>query len=267
MSGPRGPTPLMTCVSGERWTAMRPPSVRSSDAAYSGYVPRIGRRPAPMGADYETLIAAGEVWVGDSGGSVVGVLVIRSSDEILELENVAVDPAEQGLGHGRALIAFAESHARRAGSRGGRAVHERGDGREPPALPAARVRRDRTSASRTATGASTSERPWTLGLYRVSLVCADAKTPAWPQRLHHSPAPARPRNAVDHLGGHLRRDAGASRATPPARSSGGARQPESLADAPEAGSGSTSRSSPSTGTGSAGSSPAISERRSRTASR
>jgi ribosomal protein S18 acetylase RimI-like enzyme len=84
-------------------------------AAYSGYVARIGRAPAPMGADYESLIAAGEVWVGDSGGSVVGVLVIRSSDEILELENVAVDPAEQGLGHGRALIAFAESHARELG--------------------------------------------------------------------------------------------------------------------------------------------------------
>ena len=41
--------------------------------------------------------------------------MIRSSDEILELENVAVDPAEQGLGHGRALVAFAESHARALG--------------------------------------------------------------------------------------------------------------------------------------------------------
>ncbi len=41
--------------------------------------------------------------------------MIRSSDEILELENVAVDPAEQGLGHGRALVAFAEGHARELG--------------------------------------------------------------------------------------------------------------------------------------------------------
>jgi ribosomal protein S18 acetylase RimI-like enzyme len=85
------------------------------DAAYSRYVPRIGRSPAPMTADYETLVAAGEVWVGDSGGRVVGVLVIRPSGDALELENVAVDPAEQGQGHGRALVSFAEDHARALG--------------------------------------------------------------------------------------------------------------------------------------------------------
>jgi ribosomal protein S18 acetylase RimI-like enzyme len=85
------------------------------DAAYSGYVPRIGRAPAPMTADYETLTAAGEVWVGDEEGRVVGVLVIRASGDALELENVAVDPADQGRGHGRALVSFAESRARELG--------------------------------------------------------------------------------------------------------------------------------------------------------
>ena len=82
------------------------------EAAYSGYVPRIGRPPAPMTADYETLVAAGDVWVADADGRVVGVLVIRASGNALELENVAVDPAEQGRGHGGALVSFAESHAR-----------------------------------------------------------------------------------------------------------------------------------------------------------
>ena len=85
------------------------------DAAYSPYVPRIGRPPAPMTADYETLVAAGEVWVGDADGRVIGVLVIRPSGDALELENVAVDPAEQGQGHGRALVSFAEENARELG--------------------------------------------------------------------------------------------------------------------------------------------------------
>ena len=85
------------------------------EAAYALYVPRIGREPAPMTADYESLVAGGEVWVGETDGRVLGVLVIRASDDVLELENVAVDPAEQGLGHGRALVSFAERQAREQG--------------------------------------------------------------------------------------------------------------------------------------------------------
>jgi GNAT superfamily N-acetyltransferase len=85
------------------------------DGAYSGYIPRIGRRPAPMTADYASLVGAGDVWVGDVDGRVIGVLVIRVSGGVLELENVAVDPSEQGHGYGRALVSFAESRARELG--------------------------------------------------------------------------------------------------------------------------------------------------------
>jgi GNAT superfamily N-acetyltransferase len=85
------------------------------EAAYALYVPRIGREPAPMAADYGALVAAGEAWVGVSGDEVVGVLVIRAAGDALELENVAVTPAQQGHGHGRALIAFAEQRARELG--------------------------------------------------------------------------------------------------------------------------------------------------------
>jgi ribosomal protein S18 acetylase RimI-like enzyme len=81
------------------------------EAAYFPYVARIGRAPAPVGADYAQLVAAGEVWVGSSDGRVVGVLVIRPAGETLELENVAVEPADQGRGYGRELIAFAERRA------------------------------------------------------------------------------------------------------------------------------------------------------------
>lgn len=81
------------------------------EAAYSLYTARIGRAPAPVGADYARLVAAGEVWVGCSDRRVVGVLVIRPAGDTLELENVAVEPADQGRGYGRELIAFAERRA------------------------------------------------------------------------------------------------------------------------------------------------------------
>jgi ribosomal protein S18 acetylase RimI-like enzyme len=87
------------------------------EAAYARYVPRIGRPPAPMTADYAALVAAGEAWVGVSDERVVGVVVLRPAGDALELENVAVYPAYQGQGHGRALIGFAEQRARDLGLR------------------------------------------------------------------------------------------------------------------------------------------------------
>jgi ribosomal protein S18 acetylase RimI-like enzyme len=84
-------------------------------AAYSVYVDRIGRPPAPMNADYETLVAAGEVWVATEAKAVVGVLVIRPLPDALFLENVAVTPAKQGRGIGRALVTFAERRAEELG--------------------------------------------------------------------------------------------------------------------------------------------------------
>jgi GNAT superfamily N-acetyltransferase len=84
-------------------------------AAYEIYVPRIGKAPAPMDADYERLVADGDVWVGVLDGAIVGVLVIRPSGDVLELENVAAAPVHQGQGLGRALIEFAEQHARNLG--------------------------------------------------------------------------------------------------------------------------------------------------------
>jgi ribosomal protein S18 acetylase RimI-like enzyme len=83
--------------------------------AYALYVPRIGREPAPMTADYAALIGAGEVWVAEEAGRVAGVLVLRPLPDSLFLENVAVLPDRQGRGIGRALIAFAERHARGLG--------------------------------------------------------------------------------------------------------------------------------------------------------
>ena len=84
-------------------------------AAYAGYVERIGREPAPMGADYAALIAAGAVWVADDAGRVVGVLVLQTHGQALLVENVAVLPERQGHGLGRELLGFAEDRGRTAG--------------------------------------------------------------------------------------------------------------------------------------------------------
>jgi ribosomal protein S18 acetylase RimI-like enzyme len=84
-------------------------------AAYARYVERIGREPAPMTADYGRLIAAGEVWVIRAGEGIAGVLVLRPQPPALLVENVAVAPEHQGRGLGRALMEFAEEHARAEG--------------------------------------------------------------------------------------------------------------------------------------------------------
>jgi len=84
--------------------------------AYAPYVPRIGREPAPMTADYAALLEAAEVWVATDGDrGVIGVLLLHTQTDSLFLENVAVAPAAQGRGVGRALIEHAEQRARELG--------------------------------------------------------------------------------------------------------------------------------------------------------
>ena len=66
--------------------------------------------------DYDRRIAAGQAWVLEDGGTVAGVLVLEDAEgSALLLDNVAVAPAAQGKGHGRALVAFAEEEACRRG--------------------------------------------------------------------------------------------------------------------------------------------------------
>lgn len=84
------------------------------DAAYHHYVERIGLVPGPMRADYAEVIRTADVTVADEGG-VVGVLVLRVTDEGFLVDNVAVHPSRQGTGLGRALLEYAEAAARRAG--------------------------------------------------------------------------------------------------------------------------------------------------------
>ena len=82
-------------------------------AAYLKYVPRIGREPAPMGADFASEIAAGRVVVVEAGGAVVGYMVAWHEADAYYIDNIAVDPAAQGRGFGRQLMDHAEREARR----------------------------------------------------------------------------------------------------------------------------------------------------------
>ncbi|MGH2517236.1 MAG: GNAT family N-acetyltransferase, partial [Ktedonobacterales bacterium] len=85
-------------------------------AAYAPYIARIGKEPAPMSADYASLIERGVVSVLPDDEGVRGVLVMELVDGALFIENVAVHPRYQGHGLGRRLMAYAEARARTRGS-------------------------------------------------------------------------------------------------------------------------------------------------------
>jgi ribosomal protein S18 acetylase RimI-like enzyme len=93
-------------------------SIRAcAEKAYERYVASIGRKPAPMVADFPSLIAAGEVYVATDGqGTVLGFVVFYEEAKHVVLENVAVFPEAAGQGVGKALIRFCEDTARRRGA-------------------------------------------------------------------------------------------------------------------------------------------------------
>ncbi|HVZ09599.1 GNAT family N-acetyltransferase [Rhodopila sp.] len=84
-------------------------------AAYQRYVPVIGVEPAPMTDDYAARIAAQQVWVLVEDAALAGVLVLEERADCFLLDNIAIAPDRQGLGHGRTLLDFAEAQAWRAG--------------------------------------------------------------------------------------------------------------------------------------------------------
>lgn len=93
------------------------------NAAYTKYIPRIGRPPAPMNTDYAALIAstgkynvhmlrAGPPDNSDSN-VVVGAVVLadHAHDDAVHVDNLVVNPAAQGRGYGRVLMDVAEKYA------------------------------------------------------------------------------------------------------------------------------------------------------------
>jgi ribosomal protein S18 acetylase RimI-like enzyme len=87
------------------------------DAAYSPYIPVIGDKPRPMHFDNAERVARGEHYLVEDGGQLLAVLTLGfdKRDDALHIFNIAVDPAAQGRGLLRPLLAFAEARAREAG--------------------------------------------------------------------------------------------------------------------------------------------------------
>jgi ribosomal protein S18 acetylase RimI-like enzyme len=83
-------------------------------AAYGPYIAEIGQTPGPMLEDYEHVLASGHAHILDAP-MPVGLIVLIPEDDAMLLENVALDPAHQGKGHGSALMRFAEDSTRAHG--------------------------------------------------------------------------------------------------------------------------------------------------------
>lgn len=79
--------------------------------AYTKYIERIGRPPAPMTADYAAALEHSRVWVLVHEDSIVGMLVTEDHGDHLLLETVAVASSAQGSGYGRLLLERAELDA------------------------------------------------------------------------------------------------------------------------------------------------------------
>jgi ribosomal protein S18 acetylase RimI-like enzyme len=84
-------------------------------AAYGHYVERLGRPPRPMLDDYAEHVRGQRVTVAEREGQILGLLVLGLDDEGFFVDNVAVDPSQQGTGVGKALLQHAEAAARSAG--------------------------------------------------------------------------------------------------------------------------------------------------------
>ena len=87
--------------------------VEIARAAYIKYVPRIGREPPPMLADFAAEVAAGRVVVIEIARAVRGYLISWPKMETYFIDNIAVDPAHQGLGLGRQLMEYAVRETKR----------------------------------------------------------------------------------------------------------------------------------------------------------
>jgi len=86
-----------------------------TDAAYSKWIPLIGRKPEPMTVDYSEMISRCPVFVLMVGNRAAGVLVLKHEEEQTLIWSVAVHPEYQGRGLGLRLLELAEGEARARG--------------------------------------------------------------------------------------------------------------------------------------------------------
>ena len=83
--------------------------------AYTKYLARMDRDPAPMVADFAHQIALEQVYVATFGSQFSGYVIFYPKSDHLHLENIAVLPEQCGKGIGKSLVAYVEQSARNAG--------------------------------------------------------------------------------------------------------------------------------------------------------
>lgn len=85
------------------------------DAAYAHYVPILGRA-RPMDDDHLARLSREETFLLEDDGRPVAVTSMSLEDDAIHIFNIAVEPAEQGKGHLRRILTFAEDKARAIGA-------------------------------------------------------------------------------------------------------------------------------------------------------
>ncbi|MFB0491040.1 ribosomal protein S18 acetylase RimI-like enzyme [Methylobacterium sp. OAE515] len=85
-------------------------------AAYTKWIPVIGRLPIPMRADYAQALRDHRFDLLLAGPDLAGLIETKAEADHLLVVNVAVDPAFQGRGFGSRLMGLADAVAAGAGS-------------------------------------------------------------------------------------------------------------------------------------------------------
>jgi len=83
--------------------------------AYAKWCEILGREPLPMTADYDHAVRHHVIDLALTDGRLVGLVEMIPREDDLLIENVCVDPGEQGGGLGRLLVVHAEEEALRRG--------------------------------------------------------------------------------------------------------------------------------------------------------
>ncbi|KAF5003321.1 hypothetical protein FDECE_10120 [Fusarium decemcellulare] len=94
------------------------PAIKSIvNSAYTKYIERIGKPPAPMLADYDELLQSHDVFVLRELDSdvVVGSIMLSQAPDSIKINNLVVDVTAQGRGYGGVLMRYAEDFAKAKG--------------------------------------------------------------------------------------------------------------------------------------------------------
>ncbi|NQV99098.1 MAG: GNAT family N-acetyltransferase [Rhodospirillales bacterium] len=79
--------------------------------AYTPYLSRMDKRPAPMDADFDEDLRCGNLFVAVDGETVAGFIVTFAREQDQFIENIAVASSAQNRGIGYRLMVFAEAQA------------------------------------------------------------------------------------------------------------------------------------------------------------